>query len=59
MTTSGATYLFNPPETEFDQAGHKILFKGKDFLAIRLEDGKPDFRFGEADVLNLDEESLI
>ena len=59
VTTDGAQSLFNPLETEFDLNGHRIVFRGKDFLAIRLEDGKPDFRFGEADELTLDGESLI
>lgn len=59
VTTEGTLNLFNPLETEFELDGHKVVFKGKDFLAIRLEDGKPDFRFGEADLLTLDGESLI
>lgn len=59
VTTDGKLNLFNPLETEFELDGHKIVFKGRDFLAIRLENGKPDFRFGEADVLTLDGESLI
>lgn len=59
VTTDGVLNLFNPLETEFELDGHKVVFKGKDFLAIRLENGKPDFRFGEADVLTLDGESLI
>ncbi len=59
VTTEGTLNLFNPLETEFELDGHKVVFKGKDFLAIRLKDGKPDFRFGEADLLTLDSESLI
>lgn len=59
VTTDGKLNLFNPLETEFELDGHKIVFKGCDYLAIRIENGKPDFRFGEADVLTMDGESLI
>lgn len=59
VTTDGVQNLFNPLETEFELDGHKVVFKGKDYLAIRLENGKADFRFGEAEVLTLDGESLI
>ena len=59
VTTDGVQNLFNPLETEFELDGHKVTFKGKDFLAIRLENGKPEIRFGEADELTLDGEFLI
>ena len=59
LTTDGAMNLFNPLKASFELAGHKVEFKGSDFLAIRIENGKPDFRFGEADLLTLDGVSLI
>ena len=59
VTTDGAQNLFNPLEAELELDGHKVTFKGRDFLAIRLENGRPEFRFGEADGLTCDGESLI
>ena len=59
FTTDGEQNLFNPLSVEFELEGHKIVFKGKDFLAFRLNGDKPEFVFGECDVLTLDGESLI
>lgn len=59
FTTDGEQNLFNPLSVEFELDGHRIVFKGKDFFAIRLNDGEPEFRFGECDVLTMDGESLI
>jgi hypothetical protein len=59
FTTDGEQNLFNPLSVEFELEGHKIVFKGKDFLAFRLNGDKPEFAFGECDMLTLDGESLI
>ena len=58
-TTDGALNKGNPLEIEFELDGHKIAFKGTDILAIRIKDGKPDFRFGTAELLTMDGVSLI
>ena len=58
-TTEGALNYGNPLEVEFELEGHKIVFKGTDILAIRIKDGKPDFRFGTAEVLTMNGVSLI
>lgn len=58
-TTDGALNVGNPLEAEFELEGHKIVFKGTDMLAIRIKDGKPEYRFGTADILTMDGKSLI
>ena len=58
-TTDGALNVGNPLEAEFELEGHKIAFKGTDILAFRFKDGKPDFRYGTAELLTLDGVSLI
>jgi hypothetical protein len=59
FTTDGAENIGNPLTVSYDLDGHKVEFEGEDFLAIRLADGKPDFRFGTAEVLTMDGVSLI
>jgi hypothetical protein len=59
FTTDGALNVGNPLEAEFELEGHKIAFKGTDILAFRFKDGKPDFRYGTAELLTLDGVSLI
>ena len=58
-TTDGALNVGNPLEAEFELEGHRICFKGTDLLAIRIKDGKADFRVGSAELLTMDGVSLI
>ena len=49
----------NVLEAEFELDGHKILFKGSDILALRFVDGKPEYRFGSAELFEIDGKSVI
>lgn len=59
FTTDGALNVGNPLEADFELDGHRIVFKGTDIFAIRIKDGKPEYRFGTAEILTMDGKSLI
>ena len=58
-TTDGALNVGNPLEAEFELDGHKVVFKGSDILALRFVDGKPEYRFGSAELFEIDGKSII
>ncbi len=58
-TTDGAYNIGNELKVDFEIDGHKVSFEGKDFVAVRIENGKPEAVFGEAGKLEIDGKSLL
>lgn len=59
FTTDGAKNIGNPLEVDFYLEGKHVVFKGTDILAIKIKDGKLDYRFGTASEFTVDGASLI
>ncbi len=58
-TTDGKLNVGNPLTIEFEVEGHKVSFEGKDFIAVRIENGNPEIVCGEADKLEIDGKSIL
>ena len=58
-STSGDKNVGNELKVDFEVDGHSVSFDGTDFVAVRIENGQPDVRFGTAKKFTIDGKSML